>query len=244
MSPEKCPYSIAHNHFYIHNHSYSTRLPTEHITTSIWSFLDRVSSEAARCLVPWWSNIISNTAEHPFNKDISLTISVHKTVRLEWPFSFTRSWPRQNRSCIAIRNDGNAKVGSMVWQVSFCVHCYFRYQSVAISHYGSALQDRKQVHFFWIPSGLELGDQSIFGLASFNFNSDPTCSVLPFYRLSIVNSLRSVHWRKFISTLRMVNPFRMILPVGMTSIIYRLLVLQVHLWSAVDIKPGAPKWSY
>ena len=88
----------------------------------------------------------------------------------------------------------------------------------------SALQDRKQVQFFWIP--FRPGDQSIFGLASFNFNSDPTCSVL---RLSIVNSLRSVHWRKLISTLRMVNPFRMILPVGMTSVIYRLLVLQVHL---------------
>lgn len=47
--------------------------------------------------------------------------------------------------------------------------------------------------------------------------------------LHVQLSLRSVHWRKLISTLRMVNPFRMILPVGMTSVIYRLLVLQVHL---------------
>jgi len=74
--------------------------------------------------------------------------------------------------------------------------------------------------FSGYPSGLEI---SLFLAWP---PSDPTCSVL---RLSIVNSLRSVHWRKLISTLRMVNPFRMIPPVGMTSVIYRLLVLQVHL---------------
>jgi len=144
--------------------------------------------------------------EYNIEQGIRLTRTSHLSFQFtrlcDWSDHSPLPWRRQNQSCktkVALLSWSSGTTGMPKW-----VQWFDKYRSTYIAISGtrvlqyritgqspklytgnSALQDRKQVQFFWIP--FRPGDQSIFGLASFNFNSDPTCYMFSCVRFTGAN---------------------------------------------------------